>query len=103
VEQGFADELDVGARDPDSVAVALPVVRVRGCWHRMILAGILRARGKSRAALRADLFRRLSVARSSKYSRMTVVSRLDLAKNLSLSHAADFHHRLLPRPSLKVT
>ena len=54
----------------------------------------LAARGKSRAALRADLVRQLCVAKSAIYSSMTVVSRLDLTKNLSLSHAADFHHGL---------
>ncbi len=55
----------------------------------------LAARGKSQAALRADLFRQLGVAESAKYSSMPVVLRLDLTKNLALSHAADFHHGLL--------
>ena len=55
----------------------------------------LAARGKTRAALRADLFRQLCVAESAKYSSMPVVQRLDLTKNLSLSHAADFRHGLL--------
>ena len=56
---------------------------------------VLAARGKTQAALRADLLRHLGVAESAKYSSMTVALRLDLTKNLSLSHAADFHHGLL--------
>ncbi len=65
--------------------------------HMIRFAAALAARGKSRAVLRADLFRQLCVARSAKYSSMSVVWRLDLTKNLSLSHAADFHHGLLAR------
>ena len=57
----------------------------------------LAARGKSQAALRAALFRHLCVAKSAKYSSMPVVSRLDMTKNCSLSHSADFHHGLLAR------
>ncbi len=64
-----------------------PVRRYDGADLRLLAAS-----GKTPAALRADLFRQLGVAKSAKYSSMTVVSRLDLTKNLSLSYAADFHH-----------
>ncbi len=57
----------------------------------------LAARGKSQAALRADLSRQLCVAESAKYSSMTVVPCLDLTKNLLLPLAADFHTSLLDR------
>ena len=50
---------------------------------------------KTRPALRADLLRQLYVAKSSKYSSMSAVLRLDLAKNLSLSPAGEFHPSLL--------
>ena len=50
---------------------------------------------KTRPALRAGLFRQLYVAKSSKDSSMSAVLRLDLAKNLSLSPAGEFHTSLL--------
>ncbi len=64
-------------------------------WNHHQYSSWLATRGKSRAALRADLFRQLCVAESAKYSSMTVVQRLDPTNNLSLSHATDFHHGLL--------
>nr|XP_061807106.1 spore coat polysaccharide biosynthesis protein SpsC-like [Nerophis lumbriciformis] len=55
----------------------------------------LAARGKSRAALRAALFRQLCVAKSRKIPDIPALSRLDLTKNHSLSLASDFCHGLL--------
>ena len=45
---------------------------------------------KTRPALRADLFRQLYVAKPSKYSSISAVLRLDLAKNLSPERQAPF-------------
>ena len=59
------------------------------------MACALADRGRSRTALRVDLFRQLGVAKSAKYSSMPVVWRLDLTKNLSLSARSDFYHGLL--------
>jgi hypothetical protein len=56
---------------------------------------VLAARGRSRAELRAALFRQLCVENSRNITDIPTISRLDLAKNDSLSLAPDFYHGLL--------
>ncbi len=55
----------------------------------------LAVRGRSRAELRAALFRQLSVGKPRNIPDIPTVSRLDPAKNDSLSLAPDFYHGLL--------
>ena len=55
----------------------------------------LAARGKSRAELRAALFRQLCVGKPRNITDIPPVFRLDLAKNDSLSLTPDFYHGLL--------
>lgn len=62
----------------------------------------LAARGRSRSALRAALFRQLFVANSRKIPDIPAILRLDLTKNCSLSQAADFYHGLLAIASVRV-
>jgi len=64
--------------------------------HR--ISSVLTTRGKTRAALRAGLFRQIGVGKSLKISDLPAIFRLDLTENSSLSHAADFRHGLLKDP-----
>jgi len=65
---------------------------------------VLAACGKTQAALRAGLFRRLCVGKSRNILGFPTIFRLDPAKKSSLSPTAGFHHRLLTArrwPSLR--
>jgi hypothetical protein len=61
---------------------------------RIAYSPSLAARGKTRAALRAGLFRQIGVGKSRKIADIPAIFRLDLTENSSLSQAGDFHHGL---------
>ena len=82
----------------------LQVARVKKPIVPRIVPKSLAARAKTRTTLRANLRRQLSVAKSAKYSSISVFWRLGLAKNPSLSNATDSHHGLLGlRVSVRAT